>query len=132
MNSLARFLYHGGVSGKGYAAQSSSTRPAAASAQEAYNLFSEMTNLPPLIETVPDIPITKMTEMVMVPVQASLRSHYRNCTVSTANSNHDLLTMAYEVVNNYSGSLLNLLLVRWKPESRSRWPERHRSLFQHE
>ncbi|KAF9980470.1 hypothetical protein BGZ75_008409, partial [Mortierella antarctica] len=53
--------------------------PAAALAQEAYNLFSEMTNLPPLKETVPDIAITKMTDMAMVPVQALLRSHYRNC-----------------------------------------------------
>ncbi|KAF9276140.1 hypothetical protein BGZ68_010242 [Mortierella alpina] len=80
MNSLARLLYHGEASGKGYASQSSSTRPAAASAQEAYERFSDMTNLPPLKETVPDIPITKMTEMAMVPVQSSLRSHYRNCT----------------------------------------------------
>ncbi|KAF9942952.1 hypothetical protein BGZ70_006057, partial [Mortierella alpina] len=54
--------------------------PAVASAQEAYNLFSELTNLPPLKDSVPDIPITKTTDMAMVPVQASLRSHYRNCT----------------------------------------------------
>ncbi|KAG9326836.1 hypothetical protein KVV02_005498 [Mortierella alpina] len=80
MNNLGRMLYHGGASGKGgYAAMATSTGPVADSAKEAYSLFSEMTKLPPLKQDVPDLPITAMSDMAMVSVQAALRSHYRNC-----------------------------------------------------
>ncbi|KAF9572635.1 hypothetical protein EC968_009627 [Mortierella alpina] len=81
MYNLGRMLYHGGASGKGrYTALSTSNaRSAAASAQVAYDLFSDMTSLRPLKDDVPDLPITAMSDMAMISVQAALRSHYRNC-----------------------------------------------------
>ncbi|KAF9943158.1 hypothetical protein BGZ70_006030, partial [Mortierella alpina] len=79
MYNLGRILYHGGASGGGSATGATGTRFAAASAKEAYDLFSAKTGLRPLKEHVPDLPITMMSDMCMVPVQAALRSHYRNC-----------------------------------------------------
>ncbi|KAI8349515.1 hypothetical protein B0O80DRAFT_501243 [Mortierella sp. GBAus27b] len=51
------------------------------SAQMVYNLFQENTGLLPL-KTNPEmsqIAIGKLSEMSMIPVQAAIRSHYRNC-----------------------------------------------------
>ncbi|KAK3815058.1 MAG: hypothetical protein J3Q66DRAFT_402029 [Benniella sp.] len=59
----------------------------AESAQKAYDLFHSMSNLPPL-ETLPGMKgfaISHITEMAMVPVQAAIRSHYRNCDLGIEN-----------------------------------------------
>lgn len=88
---LARLLYFGESKQKAPAKQSASegdqqgSKPpsAAETSQLAYKLFYDTTQLPPLESVMKGIAIARLGEMAMVPVQASLRSHYRNATVST-------------------------------------------------
>ncbi|ORZ04697.1 hypothetical protein BCR41DRAFT_425812 [Lobosporangium transversale] len=79
---LAALLYHGVMSplsrysrevkkkGEGNVAKPSQLK--------AYEYFYAKTGLGPLNQIYPDLVISKSSRMVMVPVQAALRSHYRN------------------------------------------------------
>ncbi|KAG0209025.1 hypothetical protein BGX31_002226, partial [Mortierella sp. GBA43] len=87
----------------------------AETAQLAYKLFYDATQLPPLESVIKGIAIARLGEMAMVPVQASLRSHYRNATFEVEKEDKTKSDIKFFFEQNGSHRYTDFPKAKWAP-----------------